>query len=304
MRQIPAESPDSLTEYRLIDSGGFEKLEQFGDIILARPEPQAIWPKHLDVKEWEELANAWFEKESKNNDKGQWHLLNWPKKGIDSWWMHYDNMGLSFRSKLWLSSFKHVGIFPEQAANWDFMIKTIWGMQQKHQIEKPKILNLFAYTGVASLAACAAGAEVTHLDAVKQMVSIARESMEASELQGIRWVVEDALKFVKREQRRGNTYHGIILDPPAYGRGPEGEKWVLEDQLSEILLACKDLLDLETHFLILNLYSLGFSALVSESLGQSIFAGPQVAITSGELYLEDDIQRPLPLGTFLRVVKD
>jgi 23S rRNA (cytosine1962-C5)-methyltransferase len=154
------------------------------------------------------------------------------------------------------------------------------------------------------LAACAAGAEVTHLDAVKQMVSIARESMEASELQGIRWVVEDALKFVKREQRRGNTYHGIILDPPAYGRGPEGEKWVLEDQLSEILLACKDLLDLETHFLILNLYSLGFSALVSESLGQSIFAGTQVAITSGELYLEDDIQRPLPLGTFLRVVKD
>ncbi len=307
MRQIPAESPINLSQYQLIDSGDYEKLERFGSVVLARPEPQAIWPKALGDDEWTKLAHAWFEKDAKSNEKGHWHLINWPQNALDSWWMGYEYEGIKITMKLWLSSFKHVGIFPEQAANWDYMIRTIREMQvgtaMTDPISKPRVLNLFGYTGAASLAACAVGAEVTHLDAVKQVVTIARESMEASHLDGIRWVVDDALKFVKREQRRGNTYHGIVLDPPAYGRGPDGEKWVLEDHLQELLMACRDLLDPQSHFLILNLYSLGFSALISESLGRSIYTAENTEQSAGELYLEDDGKRSLPLGTFLRVRK-
>ncbi len=307
MRQIPAESPINLSHYQLIDSGDYEKLERFGSVILARPEPQAIWPKALGDDEWTKLAHAWFEKDAKSNEKGYWHLINWPQNAPDSWWMDYEYEGVKITMKLWLSSFKHVGIFPEQAANWDYMIRTIREMQagtaMTDPISKPRVLNLFGYTGAASLAASAAGAEVTHLDAVKQVVTIARESMEASHLDGIRWVVDDALKFVKREQRRGNTYHGIVLDPPAYGRGPDGEKWVLEDHLQELLMACRDLLDPQSHFLILNLYSLGFSALISDSLGRSIYTAENTEQSAGELYLEDDGKRSLPLGTFLRVRK-
>lgn len=302
MLQIPALSPASLTEYELIDSGGFEKLERFGKIVLARPEPQAIWPKALTEADWRKQAHAWFERDAKNAEKGQWQLINWPMKNTDSWWMNYQYQGVNIKMKLWLSSFKHVGIFPEQAANWDWMIDTI-AQQQAAGVQKPKLLNLFGYTGAASVAACAAGAEVTHLDAVKQVVTISRESMEASNLNGIRWMVEDALKYVKREARRGNTYNGIILDPPAYGRGPEGEKWVLQDHLAEILDACRALLDPNHHFLILNLYSLGFSALISASLGEAIFAGPGVTMTAGELYLPDQHKRVLPLGTYLRILK-
>lgn len=296
MRTIPAESPIHFTDYELIDSGGYEKLERFGVYILARPEPQAIWPKALPDAEWKRMAHAWFQKEANNPEKGQWILLNWPADAPDNWWVSYEYGGHQFQCKLWLSSFKHVGIFPEQAANWDFMIDSIKQMP----IERPKVLNLFAYTGAASLAACAAGAEVTHLDAVKQVVTVARESMEASGLSNIKWVVDDALKFVKREARRGNKYNVIVLDPPAYGRGPEGEKWVLQEHLGELLDACRELLAPEHHCLILNLYSLGFSALISQSLGESIYSGS--TITAGELYLNDAAGRALPLGTYLRVV--
>lgn len=298
MLQIPAQSPDFLHDYQLLDSGQFEKLERFGMVVLARPEPQAIWPKALPEAEWRRMANAWFEKDPKNPEKGVWNKLNWPWPG-DSWWISYNHEGVKFQCKLWLSSFKHVGIFPEQSANWHYSVQQIRRLQQQ-RITQPKVLNLFAYTGAASLAAAAAGAEVTHLDAIKQVVTVARESMEASKLDGIRWLVDDALKFVKREQRRGNQYHGIILDPPAYGRGPDGEKWVLQDQLSELLEACRALLHPEGHFMILNLYSLGFSALVSQSLAASLFQD-HTSYEAGELYLPDDHGRALPLGTYLRV---
>lgn len=299
MLSIVAESPITFQDYQLLDSGDFMKLERFGPVTLARPEPQAIWPRAWDQSRWQREANATFERDPKNSDKGQWLTHNWKLQG-DSWWVNYEHQGISFKLKLWLSSFKHVGVFPEQAANWAYMTQQIRRMQSMG-IAKPKVLNLFAYTGAASLAAAAAGAEVTHLDSVKQVVSIARESMEASGLDGIRWMVDDALKFVQREQRRGNHYHGIILDPPAYGRGPDGEKWVLQDQLTQLLQASKALLAPEAHCLILNLYSLGFSALVSQALGHSVFPGAK-EVTAGELYLPDLSGRPLPLGTYLRVV--
>jgi 23S rRNA (cytosine1962-C5)-methyltransferase len=278
--------------YELLDSGNFEKLERFGDYVLARPEPQAIWDKSLSEEKWLEKANAIFKKEKGNSEKGEWvRKGNMP----DKWTMRYQHKGLNVAFKIALSSFKHVGLFPEQADNWDFIAEQV----EKMPVKSPKVLNLFAYTGVASLAARAKGAEVTHVDAIKQTISWSRENMELSGQDNIRWVVEDALKFVKREVRRGNKYNGIILDPPAYGRGPDGEKWVLEENLNELLKACKEILDPEHHFFILNLYSLNFSPFIAETLVKSIF-GKVKNPAFGEMYFEDPFKKKLPLGLFYR----
>jgi 23S rRNA (cytosine1962-C5)-methyltransferase len=285
-------TPQHWKAYRLIDSGNFEKLEKFGDFTLSRPEPQAVWDKSLPQIEWDKMASAFFRKEKNNPEKGQWEL----KKGMpERWLMDYKQGQLNLTFKLALSSFKHVGIFPEQATNWDFIYEKTKGLTQP----QPKVLNLFAYTGGASLAAKAAGADVVHVDSVKQVVSWSRENMETSKLDNIRWVVEDALKYVKREVKRGSVYQGLILDPPAYGRGPDGEKWVLEENINELLKLCSQLLDKKQHFFIINLYSLGFSALIVDNLVKSIFGkvdNPQW----GELYLADQYEKKLPLGVFYR----
>jgi 23S rRNA (cytosine1962-C5)-methyltransferase len=281
-------------DYELIDSGNFEKLERFGSYLLARPEPQAIWDKHLPVAEWERQAQAIFKKEKGSTEKGQWLL----KKGMPEQWFiqyHYQNLQLRFR--LGLSSFKHVGIFPEQAPNWQF----IYEQTKQLTVQKPKVLNMFAYTGAASLAARAGGAEVTHLDAVKAVNYWARENMEASNLDGIRWLVEDAMKFARREVKRGNKYQGLILDPPAYGRGPNGEKWQLEDELNELIKLCGQLLDPISSFFLINLYSLGFSAFILENLVKQNFKLTTNGLQEfGELYLQDKSEHKLPLGTFYR----
>lgn len=234
-------SPEQHTDYQLIDTGGFEKLERFGPYILSRPEPQAIWDKSMTEKEWEDKSNAVFKRDKNSQEKGQWVTkADMP----DRWVTQYRSGPLHLRAKLALSSFKHVGVFPEQATNWDYIAKKVKQIPEP----KPTVLNLFAYTGIASLAAKASGADVTHVDAVKQVISWSRENMELSGLDNIRWVVEDALKFVNREVRRGNQYNGIILDPPAYGRGPDGEKWLLEENLNEILRLCALLLKKENFF--------------------------------------------------------
>ena len=288
-------TPSYWKDYQLIDSGGFEKLEKFGNYILVRPEPQAVWDKYLSEKEWEKVAHAIFRKDPKNPDKGQWNL----KEGMpQNWFMNYNSPEFSLKFKLSLSSFKHVGLFPEQAANWDFIYEKTKSLGK----EKPKILNLFAYTGGASLAAALHNADVSHVDSVKQVITWSRENMEANNLSGIRWIVEDALKFVKREVKRGNKYQGIILDPPAYGRGPEGEKWVLEDNINELLKLCSNLLEPTNHFFILNLYSLGFSALIVDNLVNSCFSKVENK-EFGELYLEDKYKKLLPLGVFYRFWK-
>jgi 23S rRNA (cytosine1962-C5)-methyltransferase len=188
-----------------------------------------------------------------------------------------------------------VGLFPEQASNWEFLATNI----PKLTTPKPKFLNLFAYTGGASLVCRQMGADVTHVDSVKPVLSWARENMEVSKLDSIRWMAEDALKFVKREARRGNHYQGILLDPPAYGRGPEGEKWVLEEQIDDLLRSVKEILDPKEHILLTNVYSLGFSTLVVENLVNGIFNVPENA-QSGELYLNDQYDKKLPLGVFHR----
>lgn len=288
-------TPKVLPEYQLIDSGDFEKLERFGKWVLRRPEPQAVWSKSLSEQDWEIQSHAAFVRknnEARDGDSGNWTV----KRGMpDRWHVNYVHGSLKFKMRLALTAFKHVGLFPEQSDNWDFIAKKIKDLKLS---EKPKVLNLFAYTGGASVAACQAGADVTHVDSVKQVVSWSRENMEESGLDGIRWVVEDAFKFVQREVRRGKKYDGIILDPPAYGRGPDGEKWVLERQINELLAMCAEILT-PTGFFVINLYSLGFSTLITQNLIAQHFPN-RVDVESGELYLEDQFKKKLPLGTFLR----
>ena len=204
---------------------------------------------------------------------------------------------MSLRMRLGLTSFKHVGLFPEQAENWNFIYDSVSALRRRGQ-DTPLVLTLFAYTGGASLAARSAGADVTHVDAVRQVITWSRENMEASGLDGIRWIVEDALKFVRREVRRGRRYDGIILDPPAYGRGPEGEKWVLEQQIGEMLTCCAQLLA-EEGFLVLNLYSMGLSALLAKSITNQLFPTP-ARERFGELFFYDRARKMLPLGVFYR----
>ena len=289
---IPILTPELWQDYELLDSGDFEKLERFGKYTVARPEPQAIWEKKLSNEEWDNLADAWFARDEFNPEKGRWST----KPGMkDLWWIDYQTPELDLTFKISLSSFKHVGLFPEQAANWDYIAQKLKAMKA----EKPRVLNLFAYTGAASVAAKAMGAEVVHVDAIKQVISWARENMEASKQSDIRWVVEDAMKFVQREVRRGSKYNGIILDPPAYGRGPDGEKWLLEDHLLPLLKLCKELVNEDEHFFILNLYSLGFSALIINNLMEDTFK-PQNEKEYGELYIQEKQGRKLPLGTYYR----
>lgn len=289
---IKLETPENWKEYQLIDSGGFEKLEKFGKYILRRPEPQAAWDKSMPESEWERTAHATFKKDKGSQEKGEWIL----KKGMEErWFMPYKTNSLDLNFKLALSSFKHVGIFPEQASNWEFIMDKV----KKLPVKNPKVLNIFAYTGGASIAAKQAGADITHVDSIKQVISWSRENMEASNLENIRWVVEDALKFVKREAKRGNIYQGIILDPPAYGRGPDGEKWILEEQINELLKTVAQILDQENYFLILNMYSMGFSSLIVENLVKCSFT-QKLNHEFGELYLQDDFKKKLPLGVFYR----
>jgi 23S rRNA (cytosine1962-C5)-methyltransferase len=227
----------------------------------------------------------------KSSASGDWKRY---KMMPDQWKISYTFPGkgdVKISLRLGLTSFKHVGVFPEQAANWDFIY------QNCKKLTKPKFLNLFAYTGAASLAAKAGGADVTHVDSVKQVVSWSKENMELSGLSDIRWVVEDALKFVKREVKRGNKYNGIILDPPAFGHGPNGEKWKLEENINEMIKEVLSILDPKKHFLIINAYSLGLSSLVIENLLKE-FAGDNLNI--GELYLNAKSGINLPLGVWGR----
>ena len=291
--------PANWTDYQLIDSGDYEKLERFGRYCLRRPEPQAVWRKALPESDWEKKTDAWFRKEKgksgeEGNEKGEWILRS---SMPQQWFVTYSCRTMKLRFRLGLTAFKHVGIFPEQAGNWDYIFDTV-----RQFPAAPTVLNLFAYTGGASLAAKAAKADVVHVDSVKQVLNWSRENMEASGFDNIRWVCEDALKFVRREVKRGKRYQGIILDPPAYGRGPEGEKWMLEDNIAELMDSCGKIVDETEFFCVLNLYSMGFSSLVAENLMKDYFPDA-TQISSGELFLPDQAGRKLPLSVFCRASK-
>jgi 23S rRNA (cytosine1962-C5)-methyltransferase len=291
-------TPLSWPDYELIDSGDYEKLERFGAFVLRRPEPQAVWRKALPEGEWEGRTQAHFrraERGGRDTERGEWVL----KEGMpERWFVDYAYRALRLRFRLGLTAFKHVGLFPEQAANWNYIYDAVRGWSTDGP--SPRVLNLFAYTGGASLAARAGGAEVTHVDSVKQVLHWARENGEASGGAGdFCRVCEDALKFVRREVKRGHRYRGIVLDPPAYGRGPEGEKWVLEEGIGALMDGCGRLMDDEGGFCVLNLYSMGFSALIAGNLLENYFP-KATSIKTGELYLPDRAGRKLPLSVFGR----
>ena len=309
------EFPSNLwKDYELIDSGGGEKLERFGPYILRRPEPKALWEPSMPDSEWRRLTHtkftpgAGFGKAGKE-DSGTWERL---RKMDDQWYITYPG-GPKFSLRLGLTSFKHVDVFPEQAPNWEYIYAKVaaspggplaltnWSTEAgSNNNSRPKVLNMFAYTGGASLAAKAAGADVTHLDSVRQVVTWARGNMEHSGLDGIRWVVEDAMKFARREAKRGNLYDGIILDPPAYGHGPDGEKWKLDECLFEMMQPVDKIL--APHgWVVLNLYSNGFSAALGETVVRQAFKGGVGKIESGELALRDRFGKVLPLSIVVRV---
>jgi len=283
-------SPIHWKDYELLDCGDFEKLERFGKYITIRPEPQAVWPKIWTDKDWEKQAHVRFV--PKSSSSGDWKKL---KTMPDQWTISYPVLNSEITLRLGLTSFKHVGVFPEQACNWDLIAGYL------HKQDKPKFLNLFAYTGGASVVAKAAGADVTHVDSIKQVVTWANENMQKSNLDNIRWMVDDALKFVKKEIRRGNLYQGIILDPPAFGHGPNGEKWKLEDNIGEMMDSVLQILDPQKHLLILNAYSLGFSALVPENLLMPFATKHKSKLNVGELYLQAKSGVKLPLGVWGRL---
>jgi len=270
-------------------------MERFGDYTLIRPEPQALWPKTLKENDWMKLANARFDREQKDKFrysdevKGGWKKL---KSMPDSWNINYQYNQLNLTLRLALTSFGHVGVFPEQGANWNFIYDSVSEWKSGG-----KVLNLFAYTGAASVVARIAGAEVSHVDASRPGLNWANQNMQLNNQKDIRWVYEDALKFVKREVKRGNQYNGIIMDPPPYGRGPEGEKWTLEEKLDDLIGMSASLLKSEKRFFILNMYAVGLSSLVGLNLVQSHF---KVEPEFGEFFLKSKQGRDLPMGTFVR----
>ncbi len=272
-------------DYELLDSGNGRKLERYGDFRFVRPETQALWQPRLSEAEWGK-ADGVFNESSKNN-QSKWTLrADLPTR----WKIQYKD--LSF----WVepTPFRHFGIFPEQAAHWD------WIQNQISRVHRPSnVLNLFGYTGAASLAAASAGATVTHVDASKKSVTWARENQLLSYLQDkpIRWIVDDALTFVQREVRRGVKYHGIIIDPPKYGRGPKGEVWKLEEMLPELLSECKKLLDINPLFVVVTVYAVRLSSVSLHYVMQEIFGD---TVSSGELSLADTSGRRLSPAIYSR----
>jgi 23S rRNA (cytosine1962-C5)-methyltransferase len=270
-------------DYALLDSGAGRKLERYGPYTVVRPEPQCLWSPSLPAAAWE-AADAVFDPASEEDETGRWRFRGKP---AESWPLAWN--GVRFHGRF--TAFRHLAFFPEQAANWAFLEAQVRAAGQ------PKVLNLFGYTGVASLVMAAAGAAVTHVDASKKAVAWARENAELSGLaeRPIRWITEDARKYVQREVRRGSKYDGIILDPPKYGRGPGGEVWRLFEDLPELAGLCAELLSDEARFLILNAYAERISGAALAGLLAEKLAGRSGTLEWGELALTEE-DRPREIG--------
>ncbi len=298
-------------DYQLIDSGDGEKLERFGDVVLSRPDPQALWRKLLPQEQWKNAHGSFTRDEKKVAGDGQnsgWSL----KKDVPSRW------AIDFSVlKFWIrpTAFKHVGLFPEQATNWDWMREKI--RAEASSVGDIEVLNLFGYTGGATLACAQAGAKVVHIDGSKVAISWARENAELSGLdkKPIRWILDDARAFVKREIKRGRKYHGIIMDPPSFGHGPDNEVWKIEDDFMPLIEQCFELLaDTSTSksgagatadgplFFLVNGYSAGYSSIAYENVLRPLIAKYGGKIEKGELTVKEEggDGRSLPCGIFAR----
>lgn len=278
--------------YELLDSGGGEKLERYGSMVLSRPDPQAVWPKKLETSEWEK-ADATY---TRSAESGKWKKS---ENVSESWQVKLED--ITFNLKLLPS--KHLGLFPEQSAQWKWLEEKIKSRKLEVGDEKIKVLNLFAYTGGASLACAKAGAEVCHVDASKFPVDFAHKNLDDSGLgdKPVRFIVDDARKFVEREVKRGNKYDVILLDPPVYGKGSNDEVWKLEEDLAPLLARIKSLLSDKPLAVVLNGYASGYSAVTYSQILGSITEDLGGKITFGELAVrETSGGRLLPAGIFAR----
>jgi 23S rRNA (cytosine1962-C5)-methyltransferase len=272
-------SAPAWADYALMDSGGGRKLERYGPIRVIRPEPQCLWRPTLGEEAWEG-ADAVFEGTT-DDDQGRWRFRGRPPQ---SWPMAWRDIRFEAR----LTAFRHLAVFPEHAANWDWLAKTLEAAPRG-----ARILNLFGYTGVASLVAASKGASVTHLDASKKAIGWARANAQTAGLAQapIRWICEDARAYVGREVRRGELYQGVILDPPKYGRGPSGEVWRLYEDLPDLMSGCAALLAPDARFLLLNAYSERLTGLALAGLMAQSLAGRGGRIDWGELALAEESGR-------------
>ena len=278
-------------DYKCLDSGDGEKVEKWGNYILRRPDPQIIWCK--SSKELWNKCDAIYHRSNKGG--GYWEFNN---KLPDNWTINYKKL----KFKVSPTNFKHTGIFPEQAVNWDYVMDRI----RNSKIDNYRVLNLFAYTGCATMAASSAGAsEVVHVDAAKGMVEWAKENMRLSKLENnkIRFIVDDVIKFLEREKRRGRTYHGVIMDPPSYGRGPNGEVWRLEDNLQELLIKVKDVLDKDFDFVLINSYTTGISPISLNNILKLTFEGSRVETGEIGIPIEEN-NLVLPCGIYGKITKN
>lgn len=285
-------------DYALLDSGSGRKLERFGTIVVNRPELQALWSQSLPEAEWNK-AHAIFSASGENEERGRWRI----DQSIPESWQIRINFAPEISEKkidismyCKLQGLWHVGVFPEQFPHW------IWMVAQLNKIknEKPRVLNLFGYTGAATLIAAAAGADVTHLDASKKALSWGRENQKLSRLENakVRWILDDAKKFVARELRRGNKYHFILIDPPKFGRGPEGEIWDIFEDLPSFLRLCRNLLSEKESAFILTAYAIRASSLTLDQLVREVMDGLQGSFYSGELAISSVTGRALSTSLF------
>lgn len=276
-------------DYEILDMANGEKLERWGEFYLIRPDPQIIWHEKSFPKKWNN-ANARYNRSSTGG--GAWE---YKKRLPENWQIKYKNLTFNIKPM----GFKHTGLFPEQAVNWDWMINKI-----KHSNRKDiKVLNLFAYTGGATVACLSAGASVCHVDSSKGMVAWAKENVESSGLKSspVRFIIDDVVKFVKREIRRGNKYDGIIMDPPSYGRGKNGEVWQFEDNISDLVELCTEILSDKAIFFLINSYTTGISSKVLENILNLKIKNVKGKITSGEIGINmKNSKLVLPCGIYGR----
>lgn len=282
------------TQFALLDSGHGRKLERYGPLTLVRPEAQAVWPPALPRADWDQ-ADAFFTGDVDEEGAGRWRTRD--EATGETWPTAVDDVGFLGR----FTSFRHVGVFAEQAAHWRDMAERIRSAGHADQV---RVLNLFGYTGVGSLYAAAHGAHVTHVDASKKAIGWARENQQFAGLDDkpIRWICEDAMKFVQREERRGNSYDIILLDPPVYGRGPSGEVWQLFDDLPTMMAGCRALLSPEALMMTLTAYAIRSSMFAIHEIMMETMTGfnPVGTVSSGELVLQDEAGRMLSTSMYSR----
>ncbi len=296
-RQLTLITTQGFADYTLLDAGGGRKLEKFGKITVDRPEPQALWQPRLTKAEWA-MANAVFSASGEDDEKGKWRI---DRPVPEAWPVRIPLSGASDAAvtvNCKLSGLWHLGLFPEQLPHWQFMLERIAAVRG----ETPRVLNLFGYTGAASLLAAKAGAEVTHVDASKKAIAWGRENQTLSKLEAakIRWLLDDAAKFVARDVRRGKTYHVILVDPPKFGRGPEGEVWDLFTSLPGFLNDCVKLLAPQHAAMVLTVYAIRASSIAFEQLMRDALSGKGGNFSSGELAIASKAGPSVPTSLFVR----